>query len=274
MAGEPDFDPIFRIYPVGVEFTAEYTESSFTESFTNEDCTVVTDSNGIECYQYQIVTANTGSLVITAYGKEYSIGTYFGGPQYWNMSLNLYAWTGSLYGATFYTNMETPGSTLMIFNEDGNDVTSRYIDGSDSTVLNSSSEQITIQHADVDSWPVSSITGTGAEIYYRDSAKDILLNIPKPEQLYAYTEEDIDMYAWTVLDTDTINPTTYKTIYTPTPTIETGMQTTMDNAYVLVNGELVNVSLSDIGSINGTGGELYVTESNNEYIEMKLTGPI
>ena len=130
MAGEPDFNPIFRIYPVGVEFTAEYTESSYTKSFTNEDCTVVTDSNGIECYQYQIGTDNLGSLVITAYGKEYSIGTYFGGPRYWNMSLNLYAWTGLFYGTTFYTNTETPGSTLMIFNEDGNDVkltSSNYI---------------------------------------------------------------------------------------------------------------------------------------------------
>lgn len=106
----------------------------------------------------------------------------------------------------------------------------------------------------------------------RDSSKDI---ISKPERLYAYTNASGEtLYAWTVLDTDTINPATYKTIYTTTPTIETGMQITMDNAYVLVDGELVNVSLSDIVSINGTGGELYVTASNNEYIEMKLSGAV
>ena len=106
----------------------------------------------------------------------------------------------------------------------------------------------------------------------RDSSKDI---ISKPERLYAYTNASgKTLYAWTVLDTDTINPATYKTIYTTTPTIETGIQITMDNAYVLVDGELVNVSLSDIVSINGTGGELYVTASNNEYIEMKLSGAV
>lgn len=108
----------------------------------------------------------------------------------------------------------------------------------------------------------------------RDSSKDI---ISKPEHLYAYTNQNPSgetLYAWTVLDTDTINPATYKTIYTTTPTIETGMQITMDNAYVLVDGALVNVSLSDIVSINGTGGELYVTASNNEYIEMELSGAV
>lgn len=221
MVPEKGFDPIFRIYPVGVEFTAEYTESSFTESFTNEDCTIVTDSNGIECYEYQIVTGYTGSLVITVYGKEYSIGTYFGGPEYWNMSLNLYAWTGSYYGATFYTNTETPGSTLMIFNEDGNDVTDRYIDGSDSVVLDSSSEQITIQHSDYVEWPISSIEGSGAEVYYRDSTKDILLSIPKPEQLYAYTKgEGIIMYAWTIESGSEVIPTSCNTIYTKTPTLD------------------------------------------------------
>lgn len=270
MAGEPDFNPIFRIYPVGVEFTAEYTESSYTESFTNEDCTVVTDSNGIECYQYQIVTDNLGSLVVTAYGKEYSVGTYFGGPQYWNMSLNLYAWTGSLYSATFYTNTETPGSTLMIFNEDGVDVTDRYIDGSDSTVLNSSSEQITIQHADVAAWPVSSITGTGAEMYYRDSTKDIPLNIPKPEQLYAYSKESTVMYAWTVESTDVISPEAARTVYTEQPILDYNG----NNVYMLVDGEYQVVGGLTMESINGTGGEFRVPTSNNEYIEMSLSGPI
>lgn len=106
----------------------------------------------------------------------------------------------------------------------------------------------------------------------RDSSKDI---ISKPERLYAYTNQNPSgeiLYAWTVLDTDTINPATYKTIYTSTPTIETGAQATMDNAYVLVNGKLVNVSSSDIVSINGTGAALSVTASNNEYIEMNLSG--
>lgn len=271
MAGEPDFNPIFRIYPVGVEFTAIYTETSitpFTKSFTNEDCTVVTDSNGIECYEYQIVTSNTGSLVITVYGKEYSIGTYFGGPQYWNMSLNLYAWTGSLYNATFYTNMETPGSTLMIFNEDGVDVTDIYIDGSDSTVLNSSSEQITIQHADVAAWPVSSITGTGAEMYYRDSTKDILLNIPKPEQLYAYTEEGIARYAWTVSDSDTIEPEAARTLYTTTPILEDGAI-----FYDKDGKEYVEGTMLSIWNVNGAG-EAYVTAKNSEYIEIVGIGPL
>ena len=233
MAGEPDFNPIFRIYPVGVEFTAEYTETpitSYTKSFTNEDCTVVTDSNGIECYQYQIGTYNTGLLTITAYGKEYQIGTYFGGPQYWNMSLNLYAWTGLFYGTTFYTNTETPGSTLMIFNEDGNDVTDRYIDGSDSVVSSLSSEEIIIEHADYVEWPVSNIEGSGAEKYYRDSTKDILLNIPKPEQLYAYTEEGTVMYAWTVESTDVISPEAARTVYTKKPILDYSV----DKIYMLV----------------------------------------
>ena len=104
----------------------------------------------------------------------------------------------------------------------------------------------------------------------RDSSKDI---ISKPERLYAYTNQNPSgetLYAWTVLDTDTINPATYKTIYTSTPTIETGAQATMDNVYVLVNGKLVNVSSSDIVSINGTGAALSVTASNNEYIEISV----
>lgn len=272
MAGEPDFNPIFRIYPVGVEFTAEYTESSYTESFTNEDCTVVTDSNGIECYQYQIGTYNTGTLVITVYGKEYQIGTYFGGPEYWNMSLNLYAWTGSLYNATFYTNMETPGSTLMIFNEDGNDVTDRYIDGSDSVVLNSSSEQITIQHADVAAWPVSSITGTGAEMYYRDSTKDILLNIPKPEQLYAYSKESVDMYAWTIEDGSEVTPSSCTTIYTKTSVLDTDNGVFYDEngvEYDTFPGTDIEISTS---SVVITG--ISVTEATAEKITMKSNTPV
>lgn len=127
------------------------------------------------------------------------------------------------------------------------------------------------------SYTLTRVTSGEQDLVWDDASGAYVKYVPpvaKPEQLYAYSKESIDMYAWTVLDTDTINPITYKTIYTPTPTIETGMQTTMDNAYVLVDGELVNVSLSDIISINGTGGELYVTASNNEYIEMKLTGPI
>lgn len=117
------------------------------------------------------------------------------------------------------------------------------------------------------------IEGEGFVPYEGEVSPNIDIYL-KPSNLYAYTKDGVTMYAWTVLDTDTINPTTYKTIYTTTPTIETGMQITIDNAYVLVDGKFVNVSLSDIVSINGTGGELYVTESNNEYIEMKLSGAV
>lgn len=272
MAGEPDFDPIFRIYPVGVEFTAVYTETSFTESFTNEDCTVVTDSNGIECYEYQIVTSNTGNLVITVYGKEYSIGTYFGGPEYWNMSLNLYAWTGSYYGATFYTNTETPGTNLMIFNEYGVDVTDIYIDGSDSVVSNLSSEEIIIEHADYVEWPISSIEGSGAEMYYRDSTKDILLSIPKPEQLYAYSKESIDMYAWTIEDGYEVNPSSCTTIYTKTPVLD------------IDNGVFYDENGVEYDTFPGTDIEINtsaavvtgfsVTEATTEKITMKTNTPV
>lgn len=92
----------------------------------------------------------------------------------------------------------------------------------------------------------------------------------KPEQLYAYTKEGIAMYAWTVESTDVISPEAARTVYTETPILDYSG----NNVYMLVDGEYQVVGLSTMESINGIGGEFYVRESNNEYIEMELTGPI
>ena len=43
----------------------------------------------------------------------------------------------------------------------------------------------------------------------------------KPEQLYAYTKEGIDMYAWTIEDGSRVNPSSCTTIYTKTPVLDT-----------------------------------------------------
>lgn len=93
----------------------------------------------------------------------------------------------------------------------------------------------------------------------------------QPNELYAYTkEEGIAMYAWTVESTDAISPEAARTVYTETPILDYSG----NNVYMLVDGEYQVVGLSTMESINGTGGEFYVRESNNEYIEMELTGPI
>lgn len=95
--------------------------------------------------------------------------------------------------------------------------------------------------------------------------------VVKPEQLYAYSkEEGIAMYAWTVESTDVISPEAARTVYTETPILDYSG----NNVYMLVDGEYQVVGLSTMESINGIGGEFYVRESNNEYIEMELTGPI
>lgn len=44
--------------------------------------------------------------------------------------------------------------------------------------------------------------------------------VEKPEQLYAYTKEGIDMYAWTIEDGSSVNPSSCTTIYTKTPVID------------------------------------------------------
>lgn len=94
---------------------------------------------------------------------------------------------------------------------------------------------------------------------------------PKPNELYAYSkEEGIAMYAWTVESTDVISPEAARTVYTETPILDYSG----NNVYMLVDGEYQVVGLSTMESINGIGGEFYVRESNNEYIEMELTGPI
>lgn len=92
----------------------------------------------------------------------------------------------------------------------------------------------------------------------------------QPSNLYAYTKEGIAMYAWTVESADVISPEAARTVYTETPILDYSG----DNVYMLVDGEYQVVGLSTMESINGIGGEFYVRESNNEYIEMELTGPI
>ena len=43
----------------------------------------------------------------------------------------------------------------------------------------------------------------------------------RPEQLYAYTKEGIDMYAWTIENGSRVNPSSCTTIYTKTPVLDT-----------------------------------------------------
>lgn len=44
--------------------------------------------------------------------------------------------------------------------------------------------------------------------------------VVKPEQLYAYTKEGIDMYAWTIEDGSEVTPSSCNTIYTKTPILD------------------------------------------------------
>ena len=71
-----------------------------------------------------------------------------------------------------------------------------------------------------------------SDIYIRNSDGDkvwdnasgsyikYVVPVVKPEQLYAYTEEDIDMYAWTIEDGSEVTPSSCNTIYTKTPILD------------------------------------------------------
>lgn len=105
--------------------------------------------------------------------------------------------------------------------------------------------------------------------FNRDTEHDIIVAPVKPERLYAYTkEEGIAMYAWTVSDSDTIEPEAARTLYTTTPILEDGAIFCNKDGEEYVEGTMLS-----IWNVNGAG-EAYVTAKNEEYIEIVGIGPL
>lgn len=140
MAGAPG-KIRYTIYPITAIFTALYSASGDSFTFTNSDCTVVDDH-----LSYTSPTVNIiGTTTINAYNHEYTYETYDGAA---NVTVNLptqdlYAWTTTNSNAgvaglpyTFYTTNPDPSALLdqyggsnLVFDENGNDITSTFLYG-------------------------------------------------------------------------------------------------------------------------------------------------
>lgn len=117
-------------------------------------------------------------------------------------------------------------------------------------------------------YTLTRVTSGEQDLEWDTSAnKYVLLNV-KPEKLYAYTKESIDRYAWTVSDSDTIEPEAARTLYTTTPILEDGAIFYNEDGEEYVEGTMLS-----IWNVNGAG-EAYVTAKNEEYIEIVGIGPL
>ena len=215
-------NPVFYVYPYGVEFTATYGGTGTT--FNQNDCTVETDGNNIKHYTYSITTTEPGTLSVTSYGNNYSLIVNDSTAHYdltitvtkpsklYSWSRKFYAWTNSDTGSdiTFWTLNENPEITEIIYNRSGDDVTSSYLydSGSGSArIVTVSSSAITIFYTTVGfNLPVSDVANnTGGYVYNRDPLRDFLSyedlytseKLPKPGMyLYnndgTYAEQKID----------------------------------------------------------------------------------
>lgn len=120
-------------------------------------------------------------------------------------------------------------------------------------------------------YTLTRVTSGEQDLVWDDASGAYVKYVPpveKPEQLYAYTEESISRYAWTVSDSDTIEPEAARTLYTTTPILEEGAI-----FYDKDGEEYVDGTMLSIWNVNGAG-EAYVTAKNEEYIEIVGIGPL
>lgn len=205
-------NPVFYVYPYGVEFTATYSGTGTT--FNQNNCTIETDSNDIKHYTYSITTTEPGTLSVTSYGNDYSLIVSGDAAHYdltitvtkplrlYSWSRKFYAWTNSDTGSdiTFWTLSENPTVAEFIYDRAEDDVTTSYLDGTDAKISTVSSSAVTLLYADVGfNLPVSNVANnTGAYTYNRDSSKDFLgyedlytsEKLPKPG-MYLYDNSGI-----------------------------------------------------------------------------------
>ena len=95
--------------------------------------------------------------------------------------------------------------------------------------------------------------------------------VEKPEQLYAYTKEGIDMYAWTIEDGSRVNPSSCTTIYTKTPVLDKDNGVFYDE-----NGVEYDTWMGfDVEITNSTYfmTNTHVTEATAEKITMSASDP-
>ena len=148
---------------------------------------------------------------------------------------DLYAWTDDTSNLTFWTDLKLISSSSSIYDSSGNDVTSTYIDGSNSYFNSMNETRISIYHKSTALWPISTTSvGSGTKYYCRDYQKDILS--PKP-RLYAYRNPNPNvttLYAWTYEDC---------TVYTRSATPSSG-----DDYY---DSDGINIT----GSLTVTGND-------------------
>lgn len=131
----------YTIYPTTAIFTASYSASGGSFTFTNSDCTIVDDH-----LSYTSPTVNIiGTTTINAYNHEYTYETYDGAANVTvNLPIqNLYAWTTVDSTArsaglpfTFYTTNPDPSALLdqwsgsnLVFDGNENDITSTFLYG-------------------------------------------------------------------------------------------------------------------------------------------------
>ena len=95
--------------------------------------------------------------------------------------------------------------------------------------------------------------------------------VEKPEQLYAYSKEGIDMYAWTIEDGGKVNPSSCTTIYTKTAVLDTPNGVFYDENGV----EYTTFPRYDVEITNSTYfmTNTMVTEATAEKITMSASDP-
>lgn len=121
------------------------------------------------------------------------------------------------------------------------------------------------------SYTLTRVTSGEQDLVWDDASGTYIKYVPpveKPEQLYAYSKEGIARYAWSVPDSDTIEPEAARTLYTTTPILEDGAIFYNEDGEEYVEGTMLS-----IGNVNGSG-EAYVTDKNEEYIEIVGIGPL
>lgn len=94
----------------------------------------------------------------------------------------------------------------------------------------------------------------------------------RSEQLYAYTEEGITMYAWTIEDGCKVNPSSCNTIYTKTPILDITNGVFYDEngvEYNIFSGYDVEINSSTYFMTNTR-----VTEATAEKITMSASDPV
>lgn len=95
--------------------------------------------------------------------------------------------------------------------------------------------------------------------------------VEKPEQLYAYTKEGIDMYAWTIEDGSKVNPSSCTTIYTKTPVLDTDNGVFYDEDGVEYDTWMgFDVEITDATYFMTN---THVTEATTEKITMSASDP-